>query len=73
MSDKCKYEKKVILIEHAYGNMEIYISIISKLLYCMIETNKLHNDNNECFRITFRPSTYDESPIHSAFTFEIRW
>jgi hypothetical protein len=73
MKDKCKYGTKVLIFEQDYGNMEMYIAIISKLLYCMKETNKLHNENNECFRITFRPSRDDESSRHSSFTYEMRW
>lgn len=55
-----KWGKKLGIHEQLYGNLPEMTRFIAILLQYMKDTNKLHGDDCEFFRIDFRTMTSDE-------------
>lgn len=56
------FEKKLGIADCLYGDIPALLMGIEKLLYCMKETNKMHNVECEFFRLDFRPRYIYEQP-----------
>lgn len=54
------FQKKVGLVEDLYGNIPMIIDLIHRLLFCIKETNKLHETESEFFRLDFRQPYFHE-------------
>ncbi len=54
------FEKKLGINEIMYGDISFMSNSITKLLYCMKETNDLHKVSCEFFRLDFRQPYFDE-------------
>jgi hypothetical protein len=54
------FGKKLGINECLYGNIPKLSEMIARLLYCMKETNKIHNVSCEFFRLDFRQMTFEE-------------
>ena len=69
--------KKLGVAECVYGNIPDILNVIGRLLYCMKETNKLHNVQCEFFRIDFRPQCMDEQLTREfpmgALVLDMKW
>lgn len=54
------FGKKLGIADCLYGDIPQLLIMIGRLLYCMKETNKIHNLSCEFFRLDFRPMYFDE-------------
>lgn len=58
---KFAFEKKIGISDVLYSNPFEICKMIERLLWCMKETNKLHDVKCEFFRLDFRQQYFDES------------
>ncbi len=71
------FGKKLGVAECVYGNISVIPDVISRLMQCMKETNKIHNVDCEFFRLDFRQPYNDEIILqefpYGSFVLDMKW